>query len=1363
MPNIVVIVGPLMFFFTYAIMCNDGGLTLVGQGELEGVETRVEVNDRSAVDNVKQAFKKILPKLSNYASKDITLGLTLSENDLLKVDFQRFTTAHPHIAAQYKSNPKQPIHIHIFLPEELKWGRMKSDSPRVSTTSPRVSTTSPRVSTTTTTIPATTTSTVIGDVPAITTTTITIITTTTPLKSLAPVKPSPPVPFSKTLPSPTRVSQWQSSAPATNTQVQSPSQRILLPARVPSQARPSQHLPTQVERVEPTRCAPPSIQGRPQPPIPARPSQKNSPQPQNQMLHPTYSSPQTRQSSTTVFTQSPYFQQVQESPHPELQPAETSQTLDMELALHLPFSEIRCSVDESTTNSHETNRDTGFSNQEPYDFGFSTSDIEPSIDPQPVFTSKLLEKSTGAEEGDTCPAPRPMATAVTTFKEGKIRSKYRDSVKAVMGFLRAASTMTPDPPKPATPESTQFPPLPSHAPPPVPSASSTIVSTTAFETPPETSAFTWENIPVISVEVPSDGETTAFPCIDVHQDSETMFFQTQIRRYITEELSRRPPDIRGSTLVVSGVDTSKLPAIFPDVYPVMFYFPVVSNQPPVERMCFGDQSAHMHLRNALIQAKLYPTYEPDDLALRIHGTREYILDKSNILRNYEYAEAPQLDFPKVTTSVQRCLPLSLITKEFSVKILGITNFDPKVLSPPFEIKESLETSGILFRVDVTLQYGTNKLNGTALQTGEKPTTCWFEWIMSGLPYNSLPLETCLLFTVTATFRRQTVCLGWSTISLFDHHGMVRQGYFTLGLWSEKVISLPGMLPQNLNVAALSLGIQLEKHPLQIYADQPNTFDPPSNPTSLLSQAHVPTAIELEALQQIIFHNRTHPLDDDLSLEQKQLVWSLRRHMRHHYPSTLPLVLRCADWRIPSCRHEALTLLESWGSLRPMDSLNLLDRTFPDRGIREYSVRCLSALSDDELSDVLLPLVQAIKFELYHYNALVRFLVMRGLRNKLMIGSALFWYLQSELHLDEFQTRYGLIVSAYEKTELSLQATFVHQLEKAKAKINDDPERALATHLANLKVFEQTFSLPSSPKIITHGAVLDKCHSMSSHQAPLWIVLKNADPCPAPNVAVIFKSGDDLRQDCLTLHALNIMDKIWKEAGLDLRLSIYKVIPTGASSGFIEVVPDAATTAKIQKQVVGVTGALRKTPLLTWMEQSHPDKKEYDMAVENFVYSCAGYCVATYILGIGDRHNDNIMVDKSGHLFHIDFAHILGNIIKFGPYDREKAPFVLTPEFVHFMGGLESENFATFVKTCCKAYNLLRADAHIFFDLFKLMIHMGVPQLNGKEDLTHMLNAFSLELSEQDAAHKFTLLITQSINCTTTLINFLTHNIVHWNA
>ncbi len=37
-----------------------------------------------------------------------------------------------------------------------------------------------------------------------------------------------------------------------------------------------------------------------------------------------------------------------------------------------------------------------------------------------------------------------------------------------------------------------------------------------------------------------------------------------------------------------------------------------------------------------------------------------------------------------------------------------------------------------------------------------------------------------------------------------------------------------------------------------------------------------------------------------------------------------------------------------------------------------------------------------------------------------------------------------------------------------------------------------------------------------------------------------------------------------------------------------------------------------------------------------------HTVLVYVQGIGDRHNDNVMVTTSGNLFHIDFGHFLGN-------------------------------------------------------------------------------------------------------------------------
>jgi len=228
------------------------------------------------------------------------------------------------------------------------------------------------------------------------------------------------------------------------------------------------------------------------------------------------------------------------------------------------------------------------------------------------------------------------------------------------------------------------------------------------------------------------------------------------------------------------------------------------------------------------------------------------------------------------------------------------------------------------------------------------------------------------------------------------------------------------------------------------------------------------------------------------------------------------------------------------------------------------------------------------------------------------------------------------------------------------------------------------------------------------------------------------------------------------------LNPYNVIATGADTGMIEVVTSSNTISKIQKEMSGVMGAFKDNVLKNWLEQKNSGVTSQQKleVYENFTASCAGYCVATFVLGIGDRHNDNIMIQENGRMFHIDFGHFLGNFKKKFGIDRERVPFVFTPDMANVMGGKAGENYHKFLSYCVKGHQILRNNYNLFINLFSMMLISGMPELESKEDICYLVNTLRVGDERKPTESDFQEVLEGTGSQLSTQVNFFFHNLVH---
>lgn len=282
----------------------------------------------------------------------------------------------------------------------------------------------------------------------------------------------------------------------------------------------------------------------------------------------------------------------------------------------------------------------------------------------------------------------------------------------------------------------------------------------------------------------------------------------------------------------------------------------------------------------------------------------------------------------------------------------------------------------------------------------------------------------------------------------------------------------------------------------------------------------------------------------------------------------------------------------------------------------------------------------------------------------------------------------------------------------------DPDPAFKINFSNF----EPIPFPLDPEICIKGIIPGKASLFKSALMPSKLTFLTTDNS---EYIAIFKNGDDLRQDQLILQTIALMDKLLRRENLDLKLTPYRVLATSTRHGFLQFI-ESITVA----EVLASEGSI-----LSFFRKHHPSENgPYGVVPEvmdTYVRSCAGYCIITYVLGVGDRHLDNLLLTTSGKLFHIDFGYILGRDPKPLP-----PPMKLSKEMVEAMGGVGSEHYHEFRKQCYTAFLHLRRHANLILNLFSLMVDASVPDIALEPDkaVKKVQDKLRLDLSDEEAVH-----------------------------
>ncbi|KAF2267881.1 hypothetical protein CC78DRAFT_565700 [Lojkania enalia] len=239
--------------------------------------------------------------------------------------------------------------------------------------------------------------------------------------------------------------------------------------------------------------------------------------------------------------------------------------------------------------------------------------------------------------------------------------------------------------------------------------------------------------------------------------------------------------------------------------------------------------------------------------------------------------------------------------------------------------------------------------------------------------------------------------------------------------------------------------------------------------------------------------------------------------------------------------------------------------------------------------------------------------------------------------------------------------------------------------------------PFPQDAITISAFMDDVLVLSSLQRPRKVNVRGSDGC---SYGLLCKPKDDLRKD-QRLMEFNAMINRALQRDIDsskrrLYIKTYGVTPLNEECGTIEWVEGLKPMRDIiirlyrQKSVMIDYGELRmllneacsdpsKVNIFTdkilkgfppvlyeWFIETFPEPEAWFAARLRYTRSCAVMSIVGHVLGLGDRHGENVLLEEgNGGTFHVDFNCLFDKGLTFEK--PELVPFRLTHNMVDAMG------------------------------------------------------------------------------------------------